>query len=127
VCCRDPTVLLRPHCIVTEVGLGTVTRILKVEQDAVSRSYRQLQSSRGSEVRPDSYGKVKTLVLGPSPEVHQSPCVPPHPPYPGGVVIHYNQCKFVALVNLVLCANKHLNHLLRHIQGVCPRAEREVR
>lgn len=29
-------------------------RILQAEQGAVSRSYKQLQSSRGSEVRPDS-------------------------------------------------------------------------
>ena len=105
------------------LGSGIMTRILNVEQDAVSKSYRQLQSSRGSEVSPDSCREGRASALGfPVP---RSPRVPVSPePHPSGVVIHHDQCKLMALVNLVLRAHKHLNHLLRHVQGVCPGAGR---
>ena len=38
--------------------------------------------------------------------------------YPQSIVVHHNQSELVPLVNLMLCSDKHLNHLLGYVQGV---------
>lgn len=94
-------------------------RILNVEQEAVSRSYRQLQSSRGSEVRPDSYWEAQASARSlPAPREHPPSIQALPQPHPGDVVIHHHQRKLVALVDLVFCPHKHLNHLLGDIEGI---------
>lgn len=89
-----------------------------MEQEAVSRSYRQLQSSRGSEVRPDSCWEAQASARClPAPREPPSTQALPQP-HPGDVVIHHHQRKLVALVDLVFCPHKHLNHLLGDVEGI---------
>lgn len=39
-------------------------------------------------------------------------------PHPGGVVVHHHQRELMALVDLVLCPHKHLDHFLGDVEGV---------
>lgn len=43
--------------------------------------------------------------------------------HPERIIVDYNQGKLVPFVNLVFSSDKHLNHLLRYVQGICFRPE----
>lgn len=111
--------------------LAFTVRILKDSHTLVSRSYRQLHSSLGSEVKPDNWGvRAHTLEEGKKTKtgdivqlnctVHKiwsrSKCFCTHPQ---SVIINYYQSKFMALVNLVFSSHKHLDHLLANVEGIC--------
>lgn len=109
--------------------LSFTVRILKDSHTLVSRSYRQLHSSLGSEVKPDNWGacahtlgrggtqKQRTELNCSVPKIwSRSKCFGTHPQ---SVIIDYYQSKFMALVNLVFSSHKHLDHLLANVEGIC--------